>query len=546
MSTLPDLTPDQAQAVVEDYKNGSSADHKIEVAPPPEPDLSEVTGEDEDEDPEEAGEKQEKPRQIDQLVRLVESKAKMFHAPALSRYDFYADILEGDARQTHSIGSSALNRRMMRWYRGQHGKALGQSVIDGANGALRALAEAGPSREVAVRTAEHGGKHYIDLADETWRAIEVSADGWKLVKAPPVRFRRASAMAPLCKPRQGNAGIDILRDSLNTKDDDSFIMVVAWLLAALRPVGPYPILVINGEQGSAKSTMTKILRSLVDPSTAPLRHASASDRDLFITAMHSWVLAFDNCSRMPGWLSDALCRLATGGGFCTRALYTDTDEVVFNSKRPIILNGITEFVERGDLADRSVFVHLSPIAKTERKTEREVMGEFEMVRPIILGALLDAMSTGLRELPNVKLPSKPRMAEFAEWATACEGDFTVNEGDFLEAYERNQAVAVAHVVESDPVAAAIQTLSYELGAKDETFEGSATQLLTRINAITDEETRKDRSWPKSAKALGRAVARVAPALRQSGIPIKRAHRTAYTRTIIIEGALRPQMKDHSA
>jgi hypothetical protein len=534
MSDTADLTSDEAQAVVDDYQNGASTES--EVPPPPEPDLSEVAGE--DEDPEEVAEKKEKPRQIDQLVRLVESKAKLFHAAARSRCDFYADIHEGGVRQTHSIGSPALNRRMLRWYREGYGKALGQSVIEGANGMLRALAEDGPERDIGTRTALHAGKYYIDLCDESWGAIEVSADGWKIVPDPPVRFKRAGAMKPLCTPKRGGS-IDLLRDFLTTKDNASFTMVVAWLLAALRPVGPYPVLVVNGEQGSAKSALALILASFVDPNAAPLRHANRDERELYIAAMNSWVLNFNNVSNIPGWFSDALCQLATGGGFTTRALYTDTEEVVFQSMRPIILNGITDFVERGDLADRSVFVHLTPIPNTDKKTMPEIFAGLAKVRPLIMGALLDTMVTGLGRMPSIELPSKPRMAEFAEWATACEDAFTLNEGDFLEVYSRNQAVAVAGVIDADPVALTIRDFAYEMGHKDVAYwEGTATELLGKLNAIVDEGTSKERSWPKTAKSLGRAVARLAPVLRQSGIPVDRAKRTGQSRTIVIKGVKR--------
>jgi len=549
-----DLSDAEAQAAVDEYLNGSSTNgastkHGVgleaaaldpdaavdEARPPPGPDASSVEGDDDNDD-------DEKPKQIDKLVRMVRGRADLFHAPGLTRYDFYADVRVKGTRETHYIGSGSLNRWMLNTYYDQNNKALGQSVVENANGILRAFAERGPELEVGVRTAQKSGKYYVDLADPKWRAIEVSAAGWKVIKAPPVRFRRAGAMAPLCEPARGGS-IDVLRPYLNTKDDDSFMMVIAWLLAALRPVGPYPILVLNGEQGSAKSTMTKILRSLVDPSTAPLRSLSREEREFFIMAMHSWVLAFDNCSTLPGWLSDALCKLATGGGFACRALYTDTDEVVFNSKRPIILNGITEFVERGDLADRSVFVHLAPIDKTERKTEHEVLGEFEKARPLILGALLDAMVTGLRELPNVTLLSKPRMAEFAEWATACEGDFAVNEGDFLEAYERNQTVAVAGVVESDPVATAIMEFAYRRHDRGEgEWEGNATELLAELDEAAGERVTKQRSWPRSSQAMGRAVARVAPVLRQAGIPVERPRRTDSKRLIVVGAAPRPKQQ----
>src|SRR5262249_50551779 len=90
------------------------------------------------------------------------------------------------------------------------------------------------------------------------------------------------------------------------------------------------------------------------------------DRDLFIAASNSWIVGYDNVSRIPSWLSDALCRLATGGGFSTRKLYTDDEEQLFNAQRPVSLNGIEDFVNRPDLADRTIFLTLDPIPEDRR------------------------------------------------------------------------------------------------------------------------------------------------------------------------------------
>jgi len=139
--------------------------------------------------------------------------------------------------------------------------------------------------------------------------------------------------------------------------------------------------------------------------------------------LNGHVLAYDNLSGLPSWLSDALCRLASGGSFAIRRLYTDCDEVLFQAARPAVLNGIEDVVSRSDLADRAIFLALEPIADERRRTERQLWREFEVVRPRILGALLDAAAHGLRRLPQVRLERSPRMADFALWATACETAF---------------------------------------------------------------------------------------------------------------------------
>jgi hypothetical protein len=120
-------------------------------------------------------------------------------------------------------------------------------------------------------------------------------------------------------------------------------------------------------------------------------------------------------------LSDALCRLATGGSFAVRQLYTDDEEVLFEAARPILLDGIEEVVSRPDLGDRAIFLTLGPIAEAIRRSQAELWREFEIERPRILGALLDAVSYGLRAIGRVQLDALPRMADFALWATAWEG-----------------------------------------------------------------------------------------------------------------------------
>ncbi len=198
------------------------------------------------------------------------------------------------------------------------------------------------------------------------------------------------------------------------------MLAVAWALACLRNRGPYPVIVLSGEQGSAKSTFSAMLRALLDPNTAPLRALPREVRDLFIAASNGHVLAFDNVSGLLAWISDTLCRLATGGGFAVRQLYTDQDEVLFDAARPVILNGIEDIVTRPNLADRAVFLTLEPIPEERRRPEAELWAAFEAERPRILGVLLDAVVEGLKRLPETHLPKLPRMAGFALWATACE------------------------------------------------------------------------------------------------------------------------------
>jgi len=166
---------------------------------------------------------------------------------------------------------------------------------------------------------------------------------------------------------------------------------------------------------------------------------------------HGTTRRCDNVSDLPPWISDTLCRLATGGGFAVRQLYTDQDEVLFDAARPVILNGIEDIVTRPDLADRAVFLTLEPIQEERRRPEAELWAAFEAERPYLLGVFLDAVVKGLKRLPETRLEKLPRMADFALWATGETALWPA--GTFWSAYCGNRDEAVEGVIDADPVAA---------------------------------------------------------------------------------------------
>ncbi len=254
--------------------------------------------------------------------------------------------------------------------------ASSQAMYDALNVIEGQAVFAGAEHDAHVRVAQHKETIYIDLGTPDWRAIEVTATGWQVIENPPVGFRRAKAMMALPMATKGGA-VGQLRRSVNVSDDD-WPLVVAWLLAAMQPVGPYPVLCLHGEQGSEKATGARVLTSLGDPSSSPVRSEPREPRDLMIAAKNGRVIALDNLSRLPVWLADNLCRLSTGGGFSTRMLYHNDEEIIFDPTRPVIINEIEELATRSDLPDRSMLVNLptipSPSADTpiHRCTTRKV------------------------------------------------------------------------------------------------------------------------------------------------------------------------------
>jgi hypothetical protein len=426
----------------------------------------------------------------------------------------FADIIVDSHRETWPIRSKRFRAFLRRCHYRATGEAASAAEIRSALDLLEARAQFdGPERPVHVRTAEQAGHIYLDLADEHWRVVDIGPDGWRVMASPPVRFRRPAGMLPLPVPKRGGS-IEALRSFLNLPSRNDFVLIVAWLLAALRAGGPYPLLAISGEQGSAKTVLCKLLKALIDPNAAPVRSLSREERELMIAANNGHLLAFDNLSNLPHWLSDALCRLATGGSFAVRRLYTDDDEVLFQASRPILLNGIEEVISRPDLGDRAIFLSLAPIGEAQRRPENELWREFEAVRPRILGALLDVVVQGLRARDGVHLAGLPRMADFALWATACETALWPA-GTFASAYRSNRRAAIESIVEADPIATCLRTMM----ADRTTWTGSASDLLQLCAERARNDISTGGAWARNPRALAGRLRRAQTFLRTLGIEI---------------------------
>lgn len=445
-----------------------------------------------------------------------------------------------DGHREHAPIRSRATRDWLRLaHHREFNKPPGSQALQDAIDTLGAIAHFdGDEHPVFIRVGHHRGAVYIDLGDEDWQAIEVTAEGWRVVFEPPVRFRRTRGMLPLPVPVAGGS-LDELWTLFPRLEAGDRVLAASWLVGALSPRGPYPILILHGEQGTGKSTAGRMLRGLIDPNTAALRSVPREERDLLIAARNAWVLAFDNLSGTPIWLSDGLCRLSTGGGWATRELYTDTDEVLIEAQRPILLNGIDEIATRDDLRDRSIILQLPTLDDAERLEEAELWAVYERLRPRVLGALLDAVSMALKRWDEVKLPTRPRMADFARWIAAAEPALPWAEGDHLTIYAGNRQDAAAVSLESNPVAQALLAAA-GLDAAEEskrnepwTWEGTATDLLRLVNQQVDEQTQRRKEWPKTPRALSSRIRRAAPLLRQAGLDVDLDRREGRDRRRVI-------------
>ena len=461
--------------------------------------------------------KPEKLSQSNQILQLAED-IELFHT---ADGEPFAAIKVGGHLENHRVKSKNFRDYLSYQYFQTDGKSpSSQSLQDAINSLSGKAKFEGKTQDVHIRLASVNEKIYLDLCNDDWQIVEIDADGWRVIEAAdaPVRFRRAKAMLALPTPAASGGDIGKLKSFLNV-DDKNLTLILAWLVNCFRADYPFPILLISGEQGTAKSTTSKLLKELVDPSVMPFRSAPRDEHNLVIAANNSWVIGLDNLSIVPDWLSDALCRLSTGGGFGTRTLYENDDETIFTAKRPIILNGIGDIASRSDLLDRALLIKLEAIPKNKRKTEREFWAEFETQKTSIFSALVSAVSFALKNIENISLPELPRMADFALWATAAEKGIGLQENDFLNAYTQNREDAHAIVLEGSILGEVLQEFLSK-NATDGEFKQDdilLKSLLAELKDTAGEKRIKNKEFPKSSKGLRNQIERINPNLREIGI-----------------------------
>lgn len=444
----------------------------------------------------------------DKLVELALSKYRLGRSDTDQAFAVKKD--GPTVALTLQGNGEALRSSLSREYRRKYGKVPSGAALTDALMSLQGEALEMEAEPIYLRVAEHDGKIVIDLGDAQGRAVVVGPNTWEVVDRSPVLFRRTATTAKLPRPLPGG-DLHGLRGLLNVTEE-TWPLVQGWLVAALVPEIPHPILLLGGQQGAGKTTAARLLGGLFDPSPVPVRSQPRDARQWAISASASWGVCIDNVSFIPDWLSDTLCKAVTGQGWIDRKLYTDGDVVVLSFRRVISLTSIDAGALRGDLGDRVLLVDLDPIPESRRLTEAELEARYQDERPQLFGALLDLLAAVLHELSGVKLERSPRMADFARVLAAMD---EVTGGHALDTYMSQRDRVAEVVLDSDPVAVAIREM---LDEGKEEWEGTAGELRKLITPSFPE--RVPTGWPRTPHNLGSRLRRLAPAMEQVGIDIE--------------------------
>lgn len=430
----------------------------------------------------------------------------------------YAEVVTGQKSQIVPVHSTEMQHLIIQTIYEKGGKPPTKSIIEEVQShyAAKAIFH-GQQEDVFIRIAGMADKLEVDLNNPEGSCVLINNRGWEIAQ-PTANFFRPSSSKELIVPQMGGDWA-LFEKHFHTKTEDDLRLIIGFIVSCYRSQGPYPVLVLQGEQGSAKSTTTQMIKALVDPAKGATRGLIKKEHDIFIAAKNNHLLSFDNVSLIKNDLSDILCRLATGGSFSTRTLYTNDGETLIELCKPVLLNGISDFVTRADLISRSIVIELAPITEKQRKDENKVWSDFYADLPLMLGVIMDAVSSAIRYKDRVFIEKLPRMADVAKWCTAAEEGLLWKQGTFMRAYEANQSNSIITALSNEPVAIALR--SFMTALLKASWTGTATQLLSELSLNHRPYMDSSRSWPNSAAYLSECLTRLAPSLRKVGLDIRK-------------------------
>lgn len=427
-----------------------------------------------------------------------------------------------------AVPISRTNRLLTKLLYAHEEKAPTNDGLIGARRVLDMLAhDSGDVRELHTRAAFHEGGVFYELAPG--RVVRVDEKGWNLDPDPPVYFRAVKNLQPLPNPARGGQLEDVT-EWVNLKTDRDRRLFLAYVTLATLPHIPRPILQTTGVMGSGKTTASRLVKRLLDPTGNEA--VTIDRRDFLQKAAHCYILMLDNQNSLPEWFQDTLCRLVTGESDSKRVLYTDEEDLVWSMQRAVLLNGINPPSDRGDVQDRALPIELERLDNRKRLPEDDFWMQFSLKHPELLGAVFDALAGALRERHTVKLAERPRLADWGLYAAALYESQGWGVGTFSEDWKGVEETQQQGTLDGSIVA---QAVILYMKDKDR-IELSAAKLhaALQVRGSDDLDLKDDKTWPKTGRTLWKKIREVTPLLEAHGIRAFRKNDNRAGRPIVLD------------
>jgi energy-coupling factor transporter ATP-binding protein EcfA2 len=422
----------------------------------------------------------------------------------------YVILKDGNYRKILRLGSDKFGKILQAKYHNLTDNTINSSSIKEITQLYSGKAELySPRVRMNLRVAEKNDSIYYDLGNSKWEVIEISSDNWKKISSEnsPVYFKRYSHMneqiEPLYESKDKGDPKKIL-DYLNIENEsDEAILLLTYMASLFIPKIVHPVLILLGPHGSAKSTMFRLIQRIVDPTETEILNISTNTEEYIQKTAHSWVSFYDNVTKIPRNLSDAMCRTVTGGSHSKRSLYSDDDDFTYKFKHCVGINGIQFNSLQPDLLDRSIIFSMNQITERSRKSEMSLMDNFRTDRKIILTGFLNLIAEAMKIVDDIDLNKVylPRLADFYKWGIAFSKVLGYGQQRFERAFNLNKSAAPEIISNKT---ALIKLIVKYLNDNDK-WSGTASEFRSDLIKFADDNDLNSDIIPDSSDWLSRRL-----------------------------------------
>ena len=353
-----------------------------------------------------------------------------------------------------------------------------------------------------------------DLADYDQNYVRITADGWKITKKNINKFLKRTVTGSQVKPVITEKSLfELLRSYVNT-DKKGLVLFTVWLVQAFCQ-GNHSALLIMAEKGSGKTTLTKIIRKILDPSQLNVSSLPSKNDDFVTLLTNAYMVAFDNLDTLNKQQSDILCIAITGATIAKIILFQTNELGVYELHNTVVLNGIDIMPTESDLAERCLLLNLKKIEKTARKLDRNIEEDFDADLPEILGAIFETLSKAMQLFKGLNPAEKPRMADSHVEMLAIALALGVSESDFNDIYFENLN-KIDKARSSIAIVEAVKEYMYSEQCKGRKFSGKASEVYTKIR---DSYSGRKQDLPSSASRFSRKLMAEHSVLYSAGLTV---------------------------
>jgi len=333
-------------------------------------------------------------------------------------------------------------------------------------------------------------------------------------------FHKRQLALPMPRPSK-SPNLKLLDRYLNVSDKEILLLQlwITYTICSPKNKGvKYVFLVVQGDQGSGKSLLCRILQSIIDPSALEMQSFPSNPKDLALILSIFHLVSLDNMRSFNATTSDMLCIASTGGNISSRALYTNDTLHVLQLHGAIIFNSIHSFVLQSDLAQRCMTIRTKAIDGDVRVPEAQLLKEFERDLPDILAGLYELSSNIMAQLPNAVVTHPERMIEFCHWIAAAEIALDIPQGVAQQAYREilNES-QLETLLENQLASAVIKFISEH---HRDTWSGTPSQLLYELEASQQPRSLYGIQWPQNPIQLSKRLTALKASLAAQGIIIE--------------------------